>query len=73
MRKQTEQRKLNYSNQRNGNADDRDFYGRRQGRAADNNSGRLNPNAQFSPHVARTGNVCRDSQNQHDQVQTLNN
>jgi hypothetical protein len=74
VRRQTDRRNSNYNNQCNGIADDRDFYGRRQGRAEDDSSVRLNPNAQqFSPHVARTDKAGRDSQNQHDGAQNLNN
>jgi len=46
MRRQTNRGNSNFSNRRHNNADDREFYGRRQGRAEGNNSGRLNPNAQ---------------------------
>ena len=72
MRRKTDRRNSNFSNRRHNNADDREFYGRRQGRAEGNNSGRLNPNAQqFTPHIDTTTINLDRSQN--NEAQTLNN
>ena len=55
VRRQTDRRNPNFRNQCHNNAEGREFYGRRQGRAEDNNLGRLNPNAQqFNPHIGVT-------------------
>jgi len=74
VRKQTDRCNPNFSNQCHNNAD-REFYGRRQGRAKGNNSGRLNPNAQqFNPHIDTTPvNSDRNDRSQNNEVQTLNN
>jgi len=75
VRRQTDRRKSNFSNRRHNNADDREFYGSRQGRAEGNNSGRFNPNAQqFDPHIDTTPvNSDRNDRSQNKEVQTLNN
>jgi len=46
VRRQTDRRNSNFSNRRHNNADDREFYRRRQGRAEGNNASRLNHNTQ---------------------------
>ena len=75
VRRQTPRRNSNFSNRRHVNADDREFYGRRQGRAEGNNSGQLNPNArQFNPHIQTTpANSDRNDRSQNNEAQTLNN
>jgi len=75
VRRQTDRRDSNVSNQRHDNADNREFYGSRQGRAEGNNSGRLNPNAQqFNPHMNTTPvNSDRNDRRQNNEAQTLNN
>ena len=75
VRGQTGRRNSNYSNRRHNNSDDREFYGRRQGRAEGNSSGRLNPTAQhFAPQTARTTiNLERNDRNQNSEAQSLNN
>jgi hypothetical protein len=75
VRKQTERRKPNFRNRCQNNAEGREFYGCMQGRAEDNNFGRLNPNAQqFNPHVGVAPvNLDRSDRNQHNEAQTLNN
>ena len=52
-----------------------EFYGRRQGRAEDNNSGRLNPKAQqFNHHIGVAPvNSDRNDSSQSKEAQTLNN
>jgi hypothetical protein len=75
MHGQTEQREPNFSNRRRHSANDREFYGCRQGRAEGNNSGRLNPDAQqFNPHMeTSTINSGRNDRGQSNEVQNLNN
>jgi hypothetical protein len=75
VRRQTDQRNLNFRNRRHSTADDREFYGPRQGRAEGNNSGRLNPNAQqFNQHKkTKPVNSDRNDRNQNSEAQTLNN
>ena len=75
VRRQTVRRNSNFSNRRHSNADDREFYGRRQGRAEGNNSGRLNPNAQkFNSHTEiKTVNSDRSDRSQNNKAQTLKN
>jgi hypothetical protein len=75
VRKQTDRRNSNFSNRRHSNADDREFYGRRQGRVEGNNSGRLNPNVQqFNPHTETTPvNSHRNDRSQNNETHTLNN
>jgi len=52
VHRQTDRRNSDFSNRRHNKADDAEFYGRRQGREEDNNSGRLNRNAQqFNSHI----------------------
>jgi len=73
VRRQTDRRNSDFSNRRHNNADDKEFYGRRQGRAEGNNSGRLNPNAQqFNPHIDTTPvNSDRNDRSQDNEAQTL--
>jgi hypothetical protein len=75
MRRQTDRRDLNVRNRHHSNTDDREFYGRRHGRAEGNNSGRLNPNAQqFNPHIDTTPVISdRNDRNRNNEAQTLNN
>ena len=75
VRRQTDRRNSNFSSQRHSNTDDREYYGRRQGRAQGNNSGRLNPNTQqFNPHTEITPvNSDRNERSQNNEAQTLNN
>jgi len=75
VRRQTDRRNSNFSNRRHNNADDREFYGRRQGREEGNNSGRLNPNAQqFNPHIDTTPvNSDRNDRSANNEAQALNN
>lgn len=69
VRRQTDRRNSNCSNRRHSNADEREFYGRRQGRAEGNSSGQLNPNAQqFNPHIED-----RNARSQINEGQALNN
>ena len=73
--RQTDRRNTNFSNRRHNNADDREIYGRRQGRAEGNNLGQLNPKAQqFNPHAETTPvNSDRNVRRQNNEAQTLNN
>jgi len=75
VRRQTDRRNSGFSNRCRNNADDKEFYGRRQGRAEGNNSGWLNPNAQqFNPHIETTPvNSDRNDRGQNNEAQTLNN
>ena len=75
MRRQIDRRNSNFNNQRRSNTDDREFYGRRQGRAEGNNSGWLNPNAQqFDPRIGTTpANSDRNDRSQNKEAQALNN
>jgi hypothetical protein len=75
VHRQTDQRNSSFSKRRHSNAGIREFYGRRQGRAAGNNSGRLNPNAQqFNPHIEVTPvNSDRSDRSQNNESQTFNN
>jgi hypothetical protein len=74
VRRQTDRRNSNFSNRRHSNAEDREFYGRRQGRAEGINSDRLNPNAQqFKPHTETTPvNSDTNDKSKNSQDQTLN-
>ena len=74
VRRQTDRRNSDFSNRHN-NADDREFYGCRQGRAEGTNSGWLNPNVQqFNPHIETTPvNSGRNDRGQSNEAQTLNN
>jgi len=55
MHRQIDQRNSNYSKRHHSKADNREFYGRRQGRAEGNNSGWFNPKVQqFNPHTEIT-------------------
>ena len=68
VRRQTDRRNSNYSNRCHSNTD-REFYGRRQGRAEGNSSGQLNPNAQqFNPNTED-----RNARSHINEGQTLNN
>jgi len=52
VRRQTDRRNSNFRNRGHSNAEDREFFGCRQGKAEGNNSGRLTPNAQqFNPYI----------------------
>jgi len=75
VRRQTDRHNQNFGNRRCNNADDREFYERRQGRAKDNNSGWLNPNAkQFNLHIDTIPvNSDRNNRSQNNEAQTLNN
>jgi len=75
LRSVTERRNSNFSNWRHNNADDKEFYGRRQGGAEGNNSGQLSPNAQqLNPHAEATPvNTGRNDRRQINEAQTLNN
>jgi len=75
VHRQTDRRNPNFNNRRQSNAGGREVYGRRQGRAEGNNSGRLNPNAQhFNPHVETTPvNSDRNDRSQNNEARTLNN
>jgi len=67
VRRQTDRRHHpHFSNRCQNSADDREFYGRRQGRAEGNSSGRLNPNAQhFNLRVDTTpGNSDRNDRSE---------
>jgi len=75
VRRQTDRHNTNFRNRRQNNAEGKEFYGCRQGRAEDNNLGHLNPNAQqFIPHIGVTQvNSDRSDGNQNSEAQTLNN
>jgi hypothetical protein len=75
VRRQTDRRRPNSNNRRQNGADDREFYGRRHGRAVGKNSGRLNPHAQhFNPHVeAAPGNSDRNDRGENNEARFLNN
>ena len=74
VHRQTDRRNPNFDNRSQNNTDGREIYGRRQGRAEDNNSGQLNPNAQhFNLHVEMRVNSDRNDRSQNNEARTLNN
>jgi len=75
VRRQPERRNPNSRNRCQNNAEDKEFFGRRQGRAEGNNSGWLNPNTQqFNPHIEVTPiNSDTNDRSQNNEAQTLNN
>jgi hypothetical protein len=55
-------------------SEERELYGRRQGTAEGNSSGRLNPNAQrFDPRVGTTPITSDRNDRSHNESQALNN
>jgi hypothetical protein len=74
VRRQFDRRNSNFNNRSNRNSEDREFYGSRQGRAEDNNSGRLNPKAQqFDPSIGTTPVNSDRNDRSHNEDQALNN
>jgi len=76
VRRQTDRRRHpNFGNRHQNSADDREFYGRRQGRAEGNNSGQLNPNAQhFNPRAdTNPSNADRNDRGENNEARSLNN
>ena len=70
----TDRHQPNCSNRRQNSANDREFYGRRQGTAEGNNPGQLYPNAQdFNTHVETTPvNLDRNGRSERNEARALN-
>jgi len=75
VRRQIDRRNSNFNSRSNRNSEERELYGRRQGRAEGNSSGRLNPNAQrFNPRIETTPvNSNGNDRNHNNEAQALNN
>jgi len=74
VRRQTGPLNPRYNNRRNWHSEDRDFYGRRQGRVGDHMTDQLNPCArQFNPQRPNTGNDSGlNRQSQSNEAHSLN-
>jgi hypothetical protein len=74
VRTHSGRRNSGFSNRRNRNSGETEFYERRQGRLEGDSSGQLNPNAQrFDPRVGATPiNSDRNDRSHNNEAQTLN-
>jgi hypothetical protein len=75
VRRQIDRRNSNFNSRSNRNSEEREFHGRRQGKAEGNSSGRFNPNAQrFDPSIGTTPvTLDRNDRSHNNEAQTLNN
>jgi hypothetical protein len=75
VRRQLDRRNSNFNSRSSRNSEERELYGRRQGRAEGNRSGRLNPNAQrFDPSITTTPDTSnRNDRSHNNEAQALNN